>query len=133
MQKIKNQLVLRLDDYKLLTAYLNNWHGNTAVERNSAQVLQEELKRARLVEKEDFPADAVGLNSRVKIKAEGREGVMELILVMPDKADMKAWKVSVTAPVGVALIGFRQGQQVIWQVPAGKKTFTILEVRNEIE
>lgn len=131
MQKIKNQLVLRLDDYKLLTAYLNNWHGNTVVERNSAQVLQEELKRARLVEKEDFPTDAVGLNSRVKIKAEGKEDVMELILVMPDKADMKARKVSVTAPVGAALIGFRQGQQVIWQVPAGKKTFTILEVRNE--
>ncbi len=131
MQKIKNQLVLRLDDYKLLTAYLNNWHGNTVVERNSAQVLQEELKRARLVAKEDFPADAVGLNSRVKIKAEGKEDIMELILVMPDKADMKARKVSVTAPVGAALIGFRQGQQVIWQVPAGKKTFTILEVRNE--
>ena len=131
MQKINNQLVLRLDDYKLLTAYFNNWQGNTVVEKKSTQVLQEELKRARLVEKEDFPADAVRLNSRVKIKAEGRENVMELVLVMPDKADMKAKKVSVTAPVGAALIGFRQGQQVSWQVPAGKKTFTILEVVNE--
>jgi regulator of nucleoside diphosphate kinase len=131
MQKINNQLVLRLDDYKLLTAYFNNWQGNTVVERKSTQVLQEELKRARLVEKEDFPADAVRLNSRVKIKAEGREDVMELVLVMPDKADIKVKKVSVTAPVGAALIGFRQGQQVSWQVPAGKKTFTILEVRNE--
>lgn len=131
MQKIKNQLVLRQDDYKLLTAYLNNWNGNTVVERKSTQALQEELKRARLVDKDNFPADAVRLNSRVKIKAEGREDVMELVLVMPDKADMKARKVSVTAPVGAALIGFRQGQQVSWQVPAGKKTFKILEVINE--
>jgi hypothetical protein len=53
MQKINNQLVLRLDDYKLLTAYFNNWQGNTVVEKKSTQVLQEELKRARLVEKED--------------------------------------------------------------------------------
>ncbi|MBD0376737.1 MAG: GreA/GreB family elongation factor, partial [Flavisolibacter sp.] len=32
-----------------------------------------------------------------------------------------------------ALIGFRQGQKVKWQVPAGKKTFTILEVTNQYE
>lgn len=131
MQKLNNQLVLRLDDYKLLTAYLNNWHGNTMVERRSVEELQAELRKAKLVEKEEFPADVVGLNSRVKIKAEGREEVMEPILVMPDKADMKERKVSVVAPVGAALIGFRQGQQVSWQVPAGKKTFTILEVINE--
>lgn len=131
MQKINNQLVLRLDDYKLLTSYLNNWNGNTLVERNSAQELQAELKRAKLVDKDEFPADAVRLNSKVKIKAEGREGIMELMLVMPDKADMKARKVSVVAPVGAALIGFRQGQQVSWQVPAGRRTFTILEVSNE--
>jgi regulator of nucleoside diphosphate kinase len=131
MQKINNQLVLRLDDYKLLTSYLNNWNGNTPVERKSAQELQAELKRAKLVDKDEFPADAVRLNSKVKIKAEGREGIMELMLVMPDKADMKARKVSVVAPVGAALIGFRQGQQVSWEVPAGIKTFTILEVINE--
>ncbi|AXY76443.1 transcription elongation factor GreAB [Paraflavitalea soli] len=131
MQKINNQLVLRLDDYKLLTAYLNTWYGNTLVERKSAQDLQAELKRAKLVDKDEFPADAVRLNSKVKIKAEGREDILELVLVMPDKADMKMRKVSVVAPVGAALIGFREGQQVSWQVPAGKKTFTILEVVNE--
>lgn len=131
MQKVKTQLVVRLDDYKLLTAYLNNWYGHTTVERKSAQELQEELKHAKLVEIEDFPADTVRLNSRVKIKAEGREDIMELVLVMPDKADMKERKISVVAPVGAALIGFRKGQKVSWQVPAGQKTFTILEVAND--
>lgn len=131
MQKLSTQLVVRLDDYKLLTAYLNNWNGKTMVERKSAQELQEELKNAKLVEKDEFPADIVRLNSKVKIMAEGREDIMELILVMPDKADMKERKISVVAPVGAALIGFRQGQKVSWQVPAGKKTFTILEVINE--
>ena len=89
MQKTSTQLILRLDDYKILTSYLNNWYGNTQVERKSALELQAELKRARLVDKDDFPSDIVRLNSRVRIKAEGREDVMELVLVMPDKADMK--------------------------------------------
>ncbi|WP_276479748.1 GreA/GreB family elongation factor [Paraflavitalea pollutisoli] len=131
MQPLNAQLILRLDDYKLLTAFLNNWYGNTPVERKSALDLQEELKRARLVERDEFPADAVRLNSRVKIMADGRKDVMELVLVMPDKADMKERKISVVAPVGAALIGFRQGQQVSWLVPSGKRTFTILEVINE--
>ena len=56
---------------------------------------------------------------------------MELMLVTPDKADIKEKRISVMAPIGTALIGFRKGQKVKWQVPAGKKTFTILEVINE--
>ena len=55
---------------------------------------------------------------------------MELILVTPDKADIKNRKVSVMAPVGAALIGFQQGNEVSWEVPSGKKKFTILEVIN---
>jgi len=31
------------------------------------------------------------------------------------------------------LIGFRQGQKVKWQVPAGQRTFTIMEVINDLE
>jgi regulator of nucleoside diphosphate kinase len=53
------------------------------------------------------------------------------MLVAPDKADIKEKRISVMSPIGTALIGFRKGQKVKWQVPAGKKTFTILEVINE--
>ncbi len=55
---------------------------------------------------------------------------MEFMLVTPDKADIKDKKISVMAPIGTALIGFREGQQVKWRVPAGHKTFTIVEVIN---
>jgi regulator of nucleoside diphosphate kinase len=37
------------------------------------------------------------------------------------------------APVGVALIGFRQGQEVMWPVPGGQKKFWIKEVINDNE
>jgi regulator of nucleoside diphosphate kinase len=56
---------------------------------------------------------------------------MELMIVTPDKADIKKRKISIMAPLGTALIGFRQGQKVNWQVPSGKKTFTIMEVIND--
>ena len=53
-----------------------------------------------------------------------------LTLVTSDKADIKQRKISVLAPIGTALIGFRKGQQVAWHVPSGKKTFTIVDVSN---
>jgi regulator of nucleoside diphosphate kinase len=131
MQKINNQLVLTKDDYKLLISYLNGWHGKTAFDRRNAEDLQTELKKAKLVNKDDFPEDIVRLNSKVRIKAEDKDEIMELMLVTPDRADIKEKRISIMAPIGTALIGFRQGQKIKWQVPAGKRTFTILEVINE--
>lgn len=133
MKQINNQLVLRKDDYKLLISYLNGRHGKTAFDRRNAEDLHAELKKAKLVNKDDFPVDVVRLNSTVRIKAEGKDEIMELMLVTPDKADIKERKVSIMAPIGTALIGFRKGQKVRWQVPAGKKTFTIMDVINDFQ
>lgn len=133
MQKLNNRLILLRDDYKLLISYLNGTHGKTAFDRRNAEELHSELKKAKLVSKEAFPTDVVRLNSTVRIKAEGKDEIMELTLVTPDKADIKERKISIMAPIGTALIGFRQGQKIKWQVPAGKKTFTILDVTNDFQ
>jgi regulator of nucleoside diphosphate kinase len=133
MQKSKNKLVLTIEDYNILTSLLNARWGKTAVDRKSAEDLKAELKKAMLVDKNDFPHDVVRLNSRVTIKSEDKNETMELMLVTPDKANIKENKISILAPIGTALIGFRQGQTIKWQVPAGKRTFTILEVMNQLQ
>ena len=130
MKKINNQLVLMKDDYNLLKTYLNNRSGKTTFDRQNAEDLHAELKKAKLVSKDEFPANVVRLNSTVRIKPEDKDYVMELMIVTPDKADIKERKISIMSPIGTALIGFRQGENVKWQVPSGKKTFTILEVNN---
>ena len=133
MKKIKNNLVLRKDDYSLLVSYLNNARRQSTFDRQNAEELTAELKKATVVNKNDFPQDVVRLNSKVRIKAEGKSEEMELILVTPDKANIKEKRISIMAPIGTALIGFRQGQKVKWKVPAGNKTFMILEVSNDYE
>ena len=133
MKKIKNNLVLRKDDYSLLVSYLNNARRQSTFDRRNAEELTAELKKATVVNKNDFPEDVVRLNSKVRIKAEGKSEEMELILVTPDKANIKEKKISIMAPIGTALIGFRKGQKVKWKVPAGNKTFMILEVSNDYE
>lgn len=131
MEKQNNQLVVTKEDYEILISCLNNMYGRAAFDRQNAQELKNELKKATLVNAADFPGDVVRLNSRVKIKSEKKDEIMELMIVTPDKADIKKRKISIMAPLGTALIGFRQGQKVNWQVPSGKKTFTIMEVIND--
>jgi len=132
MQQTKQQLVLRKDDYDILLSCLRGSYTKAAFDRQNIEELEGELKKAKLVSKDQFPTDVVRLNSKVKIKESSNEKLMELMLVTPDKADIKQRRISIMAPMGIALIGFRQGQKVAWEVPSGKKEFTIVEVINEV-
>ncbi len=130
MQKLNNQLVLRKDDYNVLLSYLQGGYGKSTFDRRNAEELQAELKKAKLVDKNDFPKDVVRLNSMVTLKAEDKDEIIELMLVTPDRADIKKKRISIMAPIGTALIGFKKGQKFKWTVPAGKRIFTILDVTN---
>ena len=131
MQQTRNSLVLRKDDYDIIQSCLRNSFLMQSFDRKNAEELKLELKKAKLVSADKFPPDTVRLNSRVRIREDKNDKVMEFMLVTPDKADIKERKISIMAPMGTALIGFRQGQKVKWMVPSGKKVFTILEVLNQ--
>jgi len=131
MQNVKNSIIIREDDYQVLVSFLKDTRYIRPGDAKNIIDLEAELKKAKLVNKENFPNDVVRLNSRIKIKDVNKNNIMELTLVTPDKADIKQKKISVMAPVGTALIGFKQGQKINWQVPAGKKTFHIVEVVND--
>lgn len=129
MQSITNRLVLAKDDYEIIMSYIKRGLPTIKFNRHDARELEMELKKAKLVNKDELPGDVVRLNSTVTIKEEKENKVMELTVVTPEKANIKQRLISIMSPVGTALIGFRKGQQVKWKVPTGKKTFTIMEVQ----
>jgi len=133
MKTTKSKLIIGKEDFETLNAYVRGLKSVRDFDRKNALSLQDELKKATVVEKEKLPGDVVRLNSRVIIQEGTKDKLIELVLVVPDKANIKERKVSVFAPIGTALIGFRQGQKVRWNVPAGSKTFTIMKVDNQIE
>jgi len=53
---------------------------------------------------------------------------MLLHLVFPSEADFKLGKISILAPIGTALIGYRAGDTVEWKVPAGIRRLRIDEI-----
>lgn len=96
----------------------------------SKTLLSEELDRAVVVKPEAFPVHAIGINSLVTVVDQATHVERTFTLVMPSQADMKKRMVSVLSPMGTALIGFRKGEYVSWQMPGGLKHFQITDVVN---
>jgi regulator of nucleoside diphosphate kinase len=90
--------------------------------------LKEELDRAHIVMPKDIPVDVVTMNSRVRLSDMSKEDEQVYTLVFPRDADATTGKISVLAPVGTAILGYRVGDMIEWQVPAGKRKLKIVEV-----
>ena len=133
MVQNKNNIVLRKDDYDVMSAYLRGTAATKTFDKVNVEELQSEMKRATVVAKNVFPKNVVRLNSTVLIKDEIDDKILELTVVTPDKADIRYRKISFMAPIGTALIGFKEGEKVKWNVPSGKKEFVIMKVINSHE
>jgi len=90
--------------------------------------LEEELDRAKIVDPQEILSDVITMNSVVRIKNMDTGEEKTLILVFPGKANATANAVSILAPIGTALIGYREGANIEWEVPAGTKRLQIVEV-----
>ncbi|HVY75603.1 MAG TPA: GreA/GreB family elongation factor, partial [Puia sp.] len=117
-------------DYDTLISYSKNNRLPKSYDQKNVAELLGELKNGELTNRKNFPTDVVRIDSRVRVEDQSTRRILELMLVLPEKADLGSGKVSVMAPVGVALLGYRQGEEISWQVPAGRKHFKIVEVKN---
>ncbi|HET7116451.1 MAG TPA: GreA/GreB family elongation factor [Hanamia sp.] len=125
-------VILLKKDFEILNGYVKNLQGMQVNEKENFRKLYDEIRKAQIVNEENFPDDVVRLDSTVVIKDLQSKRDMRITVVLPQKADIKQKKVSVLAPIGTALIGFRKGQIVSWEVPSGKKDFKIMEVKNSL-
>jgi regulator of nucleoside diphosphate kinase len=127
-----SEVILLKSDFVILNDYMKNQSGMQVNEKDNFMKLNEEIHKAELVEPENFPADVVRLDSTVVVRDLQTKRDMTITVVMPQNADIKQKKVSVLAPVGTALIGFRKGKKVSWKVPSGSKEFMIMDVKNPV-
>ena len=90
--------------------------------------LEGELSRAKLVAPTDVPPDVVTMNSRVRLVDLDTEEELVYTLVFPDQADIAQSKISVLAPIGTAMLGYRIGDVFAWQVPEGTRRLEVKQV-----
>lgn len=131
LNKTATPVIITRTDYEILNSYVKNLHGMQVSEKENFSKLSGELKKAEIVDDDMLPSNVVRLGSTVVIKDLLTNRDMTVTIVLPLKADIKQKKVSVLAPIGTALIGFKKDQTVSWNVPSGKKDFKIVDVINE--
>lgn len=91
----------------LFTAIFRNKLG-----RRTANFLLEELRRAEVCHPADFPEDVVSTNCRVIYRVDDEPKSRAHLLVHPDDLIWPGAEISVSTPLGSALLGLRIGDRM---------------------
>jgi transcription elongation factor GreA len=86
------------------------------------------LSRAKIIAAKDLPNDKIYILSRVKLKDLKTQELCEYLLVSPEESDFDNNKISVTSPIGKALLGKKKGESVEIKVPVGMLKYEILDI-----
>jgi regulator of nucleoside diphosphate kinase len=86
------------------------------------------LDRAKIVDADKIPAGVITMYSTAHLLDETSGEEMALTLVYPDEADLLEDKISVLAPVGSAMLGYREGDSFSWESPTGPRALRVLKV-----
>lgn len=99
-----------------------------ARDRNDLQELHEELQRAEVVAPESVPPNVVTMNSKILLRDLDSGEDETYSLVFPADADIDNGAISVLAPIGTALLGYRVGDTIKWPVPSGVRALRIEKI-----
>jgi regulator of nucleoside diphosphate kinase len=104
-------------------AHWQNPHALDDIER-----LEAELARRLPVPAEEIPGDVITLNTRVGLLDLETGEAFACTVVLPKDADITQFKISILAPIGLAILGHRVGDTIEWLVPAGVQRLMITMV-----
>lgn len=90
--------------------------------------LTNELLRAEVVDSISIPADVITMNSKVRLLDLDTKEEKTYTLVFPSDSNVDENKISILAPIGTAMLGYRVGDTIKWQVPAGIKSLKVTNI-----
>lgn len=117
---IQGSICLTAQDYNRLRLLLADLTRQSRSMQAGVDTLEELLDFARVVNPEKVPHNVVTMNSRVAFKdvRTGEDGTVTI--VYPGDVDPTSGKISVLSPVGAALLGEAEGNEVELPLPHGQ-------------
>lgn len=85
------------------------------------EMWEEKIERAEIIMQDEAPADLVTMNSIIHC------GNSKFTLVFPREADIDQGRISILAPLGMALLGARVGQTISWQARDGQTRKLVID------
>ena len=90
--------------------------------------IEQSLSRAEIIDPSKLSGDRVQFGARVKLINLDTQKEESFQIVGPEEADIKVGRISGASPLARALIGRKVGEEVTVQVPAGPRTYEVLEI-----
>jgi transcription elongation factor GreA len=90
--------------------------------------IEHKLTNSEIIDNLNLSNDRVGFGSSVTLENHGSGDEVTYQIVGPDESDISAGKISITSPLGKALLGKEVDDEVRVQAPGGIKTYTLLKI-----
>ena len=90
--------------------------------------LEDELEFAEVVAPKEIPPDTVTMRSKVRLKDRDTKEESVYSIVFPSEANFEEGKISVLAPLAMALLGHSCGASIELQAPGRLRRLQILEI-----
>lgn len=120
-------MILNENDYNRLIAAIKQLRIN-AITNINIKTLAQGLKEAKIIPTEQTPANLVTMNSTVKLKRLDTSEELEVAVVYHNDADIKTKRISIFAPMGMALLGTREHQTFDCSLPNGAVYYKVCKV-----
>ena len=111
------------EDRKRLQALLSR--PTDTMDRDDVSGLVAEVQRAVVVPAPEIPPDVITMNSRARLLDLDQLTTLDYTVVFPEDADFAAGRISVVAPIGAAMLGYRVGDEIEWVVPSGPRRLRV--------
>ena len=89
-------------------------------------MLKKRVSEIQLMNLDRIPHDKAGFGSKLVIRENGKTSTFEL--VMPEDSDPDKGLISVASPIGRALVGKEEGDEVTAPTPAGVRSFEVIKL-----
>ena len=86
------------------------------------------VANAEVIEADNLAKDRVRFASRVSLENVETGELVAYQLVGPEESDIEKGKISISSPLGKALMGKRAGEEVVLMAPAGKRQYELVEI-----
>jgi regulator of nucleoside diphosphate kinase len=126
-RRLKHDLLISSYDKKRIVNLLRSGHVSSE-SRDELDDLMWEMQCAAEVQPEEVPPDVVTMNSSVRVSDLDTLRSDLYTIVFPPDANYDEGKISILAPLGTALLGYRVGDVVYWHVPRGIRQLRIDEI-----
>jgi len=130
---IKNPIYVTSQDNQRLEDLLMEVEASDPRKHGDLKALTEELDRAVIVDPKDVFSNVITMNSRAEMRDLETGETVAFTVVFPSEANIDEEKISVLAPIGAGMLGYRVGDEFEWKFSDGLRRMKVTNVEYQPE